>query len=185
MGYPNGERVEFWVNAGRRRDMNRGKKMMKSICVIVWSILPVSMVDMGISGSQLYWNRKVGGSTIRGWLGYGEKKGLKFLPNNLKNPGCGLVMGTVFAIGQNARIMFGPMILFTKELVTTGPFVFWRLSMSLPVRAWARLWEDNLLRWMWLKFYQNYLLHEDCPNIYVQIMGRNLHQERFGNGWTI
>jgi hypothetical protein len=31
-------------------------------------------------------------------------------------------------------------------------------------------------------FFQNYLLHEGCLSISVQIMVRSLHQERFGNG---
>jgi hypothetical protein len=54
-------------------------------------------------------------------LGYGEKKDLKFHPNNLKRPGCGLAMETVFAVDQNIRIMFGRMILVVaRQRVKVG-----------------------------------------------------------------
>jgi hypothetical protein len=65
-----------------------------------------------------------GKSIIREFLGYGEKKDLKFHPSNLRKPGCGLAMATVFAIGQNIRIMFDRMILFMKEQKKSGRFGF-------------------------------------------------------------
>jgi hypothetical protein len=65
-----------------------------------------------------------GKSIIREFFGFGEKKGLKFQPNNLRRPDCGLAMGTVFAIGRNIRTMSGLMILSMKEQKTTGPFGF-------------------------------------------------------------
>ena len=63
-----------------------------------------------------------------GWkvnlLGYGEKKDLKFPPNNRRRLGCGLAMETVFARDQNIRIMFGRMILFMKGQKTIGRLGF-------------------------------------------------------------
>ena len=54
----------------------------------------------------------------------GEKKDLKFQPNNRRRLGCGLAMETVFAIDQNIRIIFGLMILSMKEQKTSDPFGF-------------------------------------------------------------
>ena len=68
--------------------------------------------------------RMVGGSIIREFLGYGEKKDLRFQPNNRRRPDCGLAMETVFVIDQNIRIMSGRMILSMKEQKTTGLFGF-------------------------------------------------------------
>ena len=62
--------------------------------------------------------------TIRGLPESGEKKDLRFQPNNLKNPDCGLVMETVFAIDRYIRIMFGLMILFMKGQKTIGRLGF-------------------------------------------------------------
>jgi|TARA_B110001454_G_scaffold34872_1_gene34358 hypothetical protein len=60
----------------------------------------------------------------RGFFGYGEKKDLRFHPNNPRRPDCGLAMEIVFVIDRNIRIMFGLMILSMKEQKTTGPFGF-------------------------------------------------------------
>jgi hypothetical protein len=85
----------------------------------------------------------VGKSIIRGFLGCGEKKDLRFHLSNLRRPDCSLAMETVFAIGQNIRIMFGLMVLFMKEQKISGRFGF-----CLLVRAWVRLLEGSLLCWM-------------------------------------
>ena len=65
-----------------------------------------------------------GKSIIREFFGFGEKKDLRFHPNNLRRPDYGLVMETVFAIDQNIRIMSGLMILSMKEQKIIGPFGF-------------------------------------------------------------
>jgi hypothetical protein len=62
--------------------------------------------------------------TIRGLPESGEKKDLRFHPNNRRKPDCGLAMETVFAIDQNIRIMSGLMILSMKEQKIIGPFGF-------------------------------------------------------------